>query len=133
MIPPLCPHCGRPIDDTQGELPLGPIEIYRKKKLDVEIGDSLKSNGSIRFDHSLNEAESLIDSIRLVVGEHEMELNGPLWRSYCRTCPDAMRYSIRKWNALEPIQRRSVKHPPAWLTDFYKRAQKAFTKARKTV
>lgn len=116
--------------NAQVELPLGPIEIFSKNKLDSKIDDLVKSTN--RFDYSANNGESLFDSIRLIVGDDELCLNGKLWVCYCRMDPEAMQYAVRKWKALDSVQRQSIKHPAAWLTDLFKRAQQAFTKARKS-
>jgi hypothetical protein len=96
-----------------------------KKKLDKPILSLVQSE-------RLQQANGLFDSIRLLVGDHEISLNGGLWRTYSRESPDALRYAIQKWWALDPIRRRSIKHPPAWLTDCYKRAKATFALEEKS-
>jgi hypothetical protein len=100
-----------------------------KKKLDKPILSLVKSPlGGER----LKQANGLLDSIKILVGDDEMCLNGGLWRTYSRESPDALRYAIQKWWALDPVKRQSIKHPPAWLTDCYKRAKDAFALERKS-
>jgi hypothetical protein len=139
--------------ELQLALPLGPVEIFLKKKLDSEIGKLVKSttrnesyslkkakglNGSVeriesnRTDTKNNSVEDLIESIRSIVGDHEMSLNEPQWRAYDRIDHDALRYAVHKWNELDRIQKLAIKHPPAWLNSLWHRAQKAFVKARQS-
>jgi hypothetical protein len=155
-----CSHCGTRLEiaaeEVQLELPLGPIEIFPKNKLDLKIRKSVKSNesesssfneakgltesspspspsrnvarqsrGLFSLD-SLNEEEELFESILGIVGEREMTLNERLWRAYGIASREALAYAVRKWNALDPIKRRSIKHPAGWLTYSFKRAEKAF-------
>lgn len=148
-----CPNCGaefeielRPLA-VQEELPLGPIEFSApKKKLDGFSGVWLKSTDdsfspSPKKSDSSNDSdesnridqfgEDLIGSVQKIVGDMEFRLNGQLWRSYLHSSKDALRYAIRKWEGLSGIQRRAIKHPPAWLTDRYKRARDEFARSQK--
>jgi hypothetical protein len=102
-----------------------------KKKLD-KPNDSLVQSKRFDYSSSFAEGKAVSDSIRLIVGDDELCLNPGLWRTYWRECPDALRYAIQKWWALDPIRRRSIKHPPAWLTDRYKCAKAAFALERKS-
>jgi hypothetical protein len=131
-----CPNCGLEIK-IQAELPLGPIEIsdpakFSKNKLDVEIGKSLKSTN--RFDYSANKGEAVTDSIRLILGDEELCLNGPLWIWRCTTPihREAIQYAVFKWNRLTEVEKRSVKNPAAWITSFYKRGLPPLAKASKS-
>jgi hypothetical protein len=144
-----CPHCGAEIEiearAVQAELLLGPIDTT-PKKLDEKFGGSLKSTAgpdSLKKSDSSNESaesnrieqfeEDLIESVRAIVGEMEFHLNAQLWRSYFATSPDALRYAVSKWNGLTPIQQRSIKHPPAWLTHRYKCARDEIARSQKKV
>ena len=136
-----CPCCGATIEiearSVQAELPLGPIEIFDKKKLAKKIEESLKSDGSDypietapANDSSTNQPvgrtasceEDLIESVREIIGEREFVLNSRLWRHYQRICPRALHYAVEDWKLRTPDQQRAIKNRPAWLTDRYKRA-----------
>jgi hypothetical protein len=132
-----CPNCGCAVEiEVQGELALGPIETFSKKKLDKETVESVKSTSIPRIENSFEEAESLINSIidcvRLLIGDDEFCLNEKLWQFRCNAPihRDAMRYALFKWNALSGIQKRSIQNPAAWLTTLYKSSLPAFTRQR---
>jgi hypothetical protein len=153
-----CPSCGTKIEivpvstAVQAELPLGPIEVSQKKKLDgfdqklIKSNDSRfdsdspiensarnDSNDSIRFDSSIASCEEdLIETVKRFVGEKEFALNGKLWWFYFRQSPKALAYAIEDWKLRTPDQQRLIKNRPAWLTDRYKRAHSEIIKARKT-
>jgi hypothetical protein len=121
-----CPNCGVefPVQE-QAELSWGPIAIadpekFPKKKLDNETENSVKSQFN-SIDHSFNDVEDIINSIQLIIGPYEMALNEPLWRKYAQEDRDALRFAVFKWDGLNLIKKRSVKHPPSWLNAMYKR------------
>jgi hypothetical protein len=93
---------------------------FSKKNLDSEINESLKS--------ILKDANGVIESCRAIVGDDEMSLQAELWQKYYRDSPDALRYAIHKWWAMDVIKRNSIKHPPAWLTAVFQRAERTFAK-----
>jgi hypothetical protein len=99
-------------------------EKFSKKKLDT------KNSG--QYNEILKDANGIVESCRVIVGNHEMCLNAGLWRKYARENPDALRYAIHRWWALDPIRRRSIKHPPAWLITIFQQAERAFALKRKS-
>jgi hypothetical protein len=89
-----------------------------KKKLDSEINESLKS--------ILKDANGVLKTCQEIVGDDEFCLTGGLWRRYARDNPDALRYAIQKWYALDPIRRRSINQPGAWVFTVFRAAEKSF-------
>ena len=153
----LCPCCGATIEIeariVQAELPLGPIALADKKKLDDQEGDIGKITADRPTDRNLlplslterdrkrstdrSDAvasceEDLIRSLQKIVGERDWNLNAKEWRSYCQEYPRAIAYAIEDWKLRTPHQQRAIKNRGAWLTDRYKRAGGQTTKARKT-
>ena len=140
---------------VQGELPLGPIGLRSQKKLDKISRESVQSNESIRptsipiqpparrdsvpdsnridCDESEianriapgGEDESLIESIREVVGQVEWSLNGSGWKWRERHHYRALVCALQDWRALTPHEKAKIDNRAAWLTDRFKRAQRA--------
>lgn len=130
---------------AQTELPLGPIGIVPKKnpknKLDLQICSLVHSTRSVAgsglpFNRANGSFESglilsWLEQVCTIVGEHEMKRNAPLWRAYALANSDALRYAILKWNEMDPIKKRAIKNPAAWLTNRFQCAERAFAKPKK--
>lgn len=142
-----CPHCCGEIEFTvlteaqQIELPLGPIPLAKKNKLDSQEEISHAQRPATRFDsvrlrsssfsptaNESNRAESsiasceeeLIESIRKIVDEKEWKEHAPLWRCYLQTCARALADAIDDWRDHDH-QRNPVRNPAGWMTEHYKR------------
>jgi hypothetical protein len=153
----LCPCCGATIEIeariVQAELPLGPIALADKKKLDDSDGEIAKITADRPTDRNLlslslterdrerptdrSDAvasceEDLIRSLQKIIGERDWNLNSKEWRSYCHGFPRALAYAIEDWKMRTPHQQRAIKNRAAWLTDRYKRAGGQTIQARKS-
>ena len=140
-----CPCCGAEIEISahvvQTELPLGPIALAKKNKLDSQETISHAERPATRFDSirlrsssfspTANESnrvessiasgeENLIESVRKIVGEKEWKAHSPLWRCYFQTCPRAIADAIEDWKDHDH-RRNAIRNPAGWLTEHYKR------------
>jgi len=103
----------------QKELPLGPVALSPPPaRVRIEREEEKEPKRVL----ARSGEDSLLEQIREIVDEKEMEQNGGMWRTRIRHCAKAVRYAIEDWKLRTPASPPIKNSRAAWLTDRYARA-----------
>jgi len=97
--------------------------VERVATLNGSTLSTLSSNASPP-PYSLSGENDLLDKLREMLGEREMEKNGGMWRMRMRGGKDyckALRNALEDFQVKTPDQQAKIQNRGAWLTDKYER------------